>query len=113
MKKRAPAAPKHLTAAARKWWRTVTTEFELESHHLHLLQAAAELWDRSQQARTVVAKEGPLTVDRFGQSREHPAAKLERDSKIAFARILRELALDVAAPETPRPPQLNEFGKGR
>ena len=104
-------APKHLSPRIKKWWRSVTAEFELDEHHVLSLQNACELWDRAQDARRIVEAEGGIVRDRFGMSRENPASKLERDSKIAFSRILRELALDVEGPEeTPRPPAL---GSGR
>lgn len=105
--KKPPTAPKHLSAAARRWWKTVTADFDFEAHHLILLQNACELWDRSQDARKQVARDGALIPDRFGSLKEHPAAKLERDSKIAFTRILRELGLDIlGADEATRPPML-------
>jgi hypothetical protein len=34
----------------------------------------------------------------------HPALLLERDQKILFARLLRELNLDASVPDAPRPP---------
>ena len=97
--------PKHLTPAAKKWWRTTASEFDLDAHHLHLLTLACEMLDRSADARSIVQTEGAIIRDRFNQSRENPAAKLERDSKITFARLLRELALDIEDPhDTTRPP---------
>lgn len=74
------------------------SRYQLEPHHLLLLQGAAELWDRLQDARETVEKEGAIIADRFGCPREHPAAKLERDSKIVFCRMVRELALDIEPP---------------
>ena len=105
--KRSPQAPKHLSSTSKKWWRQVMSDFDLESHHVLLLTSATELLDRGQDARRLVEAEGAVIPDRFGAPREHPAAKLERDSKIAFTRILRELGLDVVeAGEAARPPSL-------
>jgi phage terminase small subunit len=71
-----------------------------------VLTTAAESWDRLQQARRVIAKEGLSTKTRDGQ-KVHPAIQVERASRIAFLRALRELDLDIAEPtETKRPPQL-------
>jgi P27 family predicted phage terminase small subunit len=104
--------PKHLRPATKKWWREVNEEFELEPHHQRLLTLTAEAWDRTQQAREVLAAKGLTFNDRFGQPKPRPEVAIERDSRIAFARILRELALDVEVPggERSRPPQLSLIG---
>jgi phage terminase small subunit len=86
----------------------VVSSYELEAHHLHLLTGACEFWDRKQTARKIIEKEGILVLDRFGQQREHPAVKVERDSGLMFAKLLRELALDVEAlGEAARPPAIH------
>ena len=98
-------APKHLERATKVWWRALVEEFELEEHHLRLLQLAAEAWDRCAQAREVLAAEGLIYMDRFEQPRARPEVAIERDSRLAFARLLRELALDVEPPPNGhRPP---------
>ena len=61
-------------------------EFELEEHHLKLLTAACESWDRCQQARRRLKKHGLTYADRFGQPRARPEVGIERDNRIAFAR---------------------------
>ncbi len=99
-------SPKHLKAATRRWWESVVGEYQLESHHLKLLTAAAECWDRAQQAREILVAEGLCTTDRFGQRRAHPAAAIERDAKGLFARLVRELGLDVEGPSESRPPRI-------
>lgn len=101
----APKAPAHLRPATRAWYRKVVGEFVLEEHHLRLLQLASEAWDRADEAREIVAKAGPYFADRFGAPRAHPALAVRRDAEIAFARLLRELDLDIEPPRsTPRPP---------
>ena len=101
-----PAAPAHLTAEARAWWESVVADYVLDAHHLRLLQLAAEAWDRGQQARRALKRHGTTYTDRFGQPKARPEVAIERDSRIAFARLLRELALDVDGPAEPyaRPP---------
>jgi len=106
MPKTVPRAPRHLAAATRKWWRETVAAYELEPHHLRLLTACAESWDRMTQAREALAECGPVILDRFGQQRSSPWVAVERDSRLAFARLLRELALDVDGPSEPRPPRL-------
>jgi phage terminase small subunit len=106
-----PKPPGHLSAASKRWWAAVVADFELGDHHRELLTLACEARDRGEQARKLLAKDGPVFVDRFGAPRAHPAVAIERDSRTAFARLVRELRLD-DEPEDPdvRPPRL---GGGR
>jgi P27 family predicted phage terminase small subunit len=103
-KRKIPNPPAHLTAQTKRWWREVTTLFELEPHHLKLLQGAAEAWDRCQQAREILKADGLILTDRFEQKKLHPAALVERDAKTLFAKLIRELAFDVPQPDS-RPPR--------
>ncbi len=97
--------PKHLKAETRKWWSGVVREYQLEAHHVKLLTAAAETWDRYEEARETLRKEGSYYTDSRGNPRAHPAIAVERDARLAFARLLRELDLDVDPPRAPsRPP---------
>jgi len=103
-----PPPPEHLSPDAASWWIEVTRDYALEPHHLRLLQAAAEAWDRMQGARQALADHGGLTfTDDRGVIRAHPAVAMERDARIAFARLVRELDLDGGAiADRPRPPAL-------
>jgi P27 family predicted phage terminase small subunit len=89
-----PKPPAHLSADAKKWWREVVETYELESQHLRLLALAAEAWDRCQQARRIVSKEGLVVRDRHGTPKRHPAALAEENARLAFVRVLRELDLE-------------------
>src|SRR5215208_5043502 len=95
-------APGHLGQATRKWWRSVVAEYDLDPHHERLLTLAAEAYDRAQEARETVAAEGAYFEDRFGQPKAHPAIAVERDARIGFARLLRELDLDGEPAPDPR-----------
>jgi len=95
--------PKHLRADTAAWFATVVADFDLEPHHLKLLVKAGEAWDRSEQAREAIAKLGMTYEDRFGSPRSRPEIAIERDSRLAFARLVRELGLDVAPPAESRP----------
>ena len=92
-KSHAPA-PGHLSRDAKAWWRDVVQDYGLDPHHLKLLRAACEAWDRHEQARKAVRKHGLTYTDRFGQPRARPEVAIERDSRIQFARLLRELDLE-------------------
>jgi phage terminase small subunit len=97
--------PKHLSQEMQKFYREKVQEIEFESHHLKILQLACETWDQVTEARIEREKSGAFFVDRWNQPREHPAAKAERDQKVVFARLMRELNLDVTVPDN-RPPGL-------
>ena len=103
--------PKHLKADTRKWWESVLAEYLLDEHHVKLLTLAADSWDRCIEARAVLLKDGLTYLDRFKQPKARPEVAIERDCKLTFARLLRELALDVDPPEA-RPPR-TQSRKGR
>ena len=88
------------------WFVSVTKDFELESHHFKLSIKACEAHDRGEQAREAIAKFGMTYEDRFGAPRARPECSIERDSRLAFARLVRELGLDAASTPDTRPPTL-------
>lgn len=97
--------PKYLSAPTRRWYAAVASEYVLESHHLRILELAARSWDRAEEARRQIKADGLVTSDRYGQVKPHPAINIERDSQLRFARLLRELALDVEPPHATRIPR--------
>jgi phage terminase small subunit len=109
MKKHGPSRPKppaRLSAATKKWWRELVNIFEFEAHHLRLLQAAAESWDTAAAAQAIIDKEGLTFTDRWGQPKPRPEVAIANNARITFARMTRELALDVGTPDDSRPPRL-------
>ncbi|MBA4107892.1 MAG: hypothetical protein C0485_19340 [Pirellula sp.] len=100
------SAPPHLSPSAAEWFDGVLEEFDLEPHHIRLLTLAAEAWDRGVQAREALKEHGMTYLDRFGAPHARPEIAIERDCRIAFARLVRELALDVSEPAEVRPPSL-------
>jgi phage terminase small subunit len=102
-----PEPPGHLRAATRDWWRGIVEAFEIDPHVLRLLTAAGEAWDRAEAAREALALHGlTYTVgDTHPRPFARPEVKIEHDSMIRFARLLRELALDVEPPAEVRPPR--------
>ena len=104
---RRSSAPRHLRGPTRKWFEDVLESYELEQHHVRLLTLAAEAWDRSVQAREALAEHGLTFDDRFGQPHSRPEVAIERDARLGFARLIRELDLDADPPASPsRPPRL-------
>ena len=99
-----PKAPGHLRPETRAWWKQTVRDYELQPHKLRVLQAACECWDRLCQATETVNKEGLTVEGREGGVRAHPAVAVERDCRIAFARLVRELGLDEADEDAKRGP---------
>jgi P27 family predicted phage terminase small subunit len=102
-KSAAQKPPKHLRVATSQWWNEVVGEYALDSHHIRLLTKACEAFDRSEQAREALLKHGLTFEDRFGSPHARPECAIERDSRLAFARLVREIGLDVSPPSDSRP----------
>ncbi len=106
-----PKPPGHLRAATRRWFSAVVADYDLDPHHIRILTLAAEAWDRGQAAREIVDKDGLTYTDRFGQPKARPEVAIERDSRIGFARLIRELGLDAEPPpEAPRMARTRDYG---
>lgn len=103
---KSPTAPKHLRKETQAWWSSVLADFELDASGVKLLTKCAEAFDRSEQAREILLKEGLTFLDSKGSPRAHPANAIERDSRIAFCRLLRDLDIADTAPGDGRPPAL-------
>jgi phage terminase small subunit len=82
------------------------SEYVLDEHHVILLIKACESLDRIEEAREIIKKEGLTFRDRFGSPRANPAVAIERDNKIAVARLFRELGLDLVGDGKSAPPAL-------
>jgi phage terminase small subunit len=109
-----PAPPPHLAEPSAQWWRAVVADYELGPHHLRLLEAAADSWERMTQAREVLQREGLTVATEHGQ-RKHPCVAIEHDAAIRFARLMRELDLDSDGPRPEvysRPPGLRSNRRG-
>ena len=98
--------PQHLKPTTRRWWSSVVADYQLEPHHIRLLSLAGEAWDRTTEAREALAEHGLTFTDRFGCPKPRPEVAIERDSRLGFARMLRELALDDVEPPEARPPRI-------
>jgi P27 family predicted phage terminase small subunit len=105
-----PQPPSHLSQSAAAWWRSCVERFVLEEHHFRLLQLCCEAWDRAQAAREQIDREGLTYSSPKGDLRPHPAIAIERDARLAVARLVRELDLDTEPARDPlndiRPPAL-------
>ena len=101
---RSKKAPSHLSRDTKLWWEEIFREFELESAQEKLLEAACDSWHRMIQARKLIVSDGLTFVDRHGSIKPHAAVAIEKDSRIAFARLVRELSITSAPTGESRPP---------
>lgn len=109
-----PKPPGHLRPATKRWFSTVLDDYDLDPHHVRLLTLAGEAWDRGQAAREIVDRDGMTFVDRFAQPKARPEVSIELNSRTSFARLLRELSLDIDTPsDAPRPPRTADYGNRR
>ena len=105
--------PTHLRPSTRDWFLNVVSNYDLEEHHIKLLILAAEAWDRCCDARASIDTNGLTFVDRFDCPRARPEIAIERDSRIGFTRLIRELDLDVEPPPASRRPVPLRSNRGR
>jgi hypothetical protein len=82
----------------------------IEDHMVSIVTAAAESWDRKEQARLILAKEG-LTVECRDGRKTHPCVAIERDARLAYLRAVRELCLSAEDPDENRTPGLRYPGR--
>jgi P27 family predicted phage terminase small subunit len=103
--------PTHLKPETAKWFVSVCNTYVLEQHHVRLLTLACESWDRCAEARQIIEKHGMTFTNRWGEVKLRPEVNIERDSRIAFARLVRELCLSEEMPDEMRPPKLKYGGR--
>ena len=92
-----PEPPAHLSEESKLTWRELLGEWPSigDVAGLRILRIALESFDRSQEAREAISREGMTTTDRFGQVRPHPLLAAERDSRAAFLAGMKALNLDL------------------
>ena len=75
---------------------------------------AGEAWDRGTAARELLDREGVTFLDRFKRPKMRPEILIERDMKSLFAKLVRELDLDLEPPKVAsRPPAPRSIRGGR
>lgn len=89
-----PKAPTHLSRGARRWWRAIVENYDLEPHHVEILTAAAEAWDRKEEARGLIAEDGLVIRNRSGVPMTHPAVQVEDSAALRMAHLIRQIGLD-------------------
>lgn len=94
--------PAHLSPASRALFRTIVREYVLEDWHVRLLTEALGSLDRAEQARRQLDIDGLTTTTRLGELKAHPLILVERDARNTFARLMKQLGLDVEPLQPPR-----------
>lgn len=88
--------PGFLSIEARRIWRDLTRDYSItDAAGKLLLQNALQAHDRMREAQAIIARDGPVIVDRFGIAKQHPATLVERDSRLQFMKAMQMLRLDV------------------
>ena len=88
------SAPRHLSAEARRLWSKLSADFVIDDQAGKLiLQSALEAYDRVKEARGILKREGSVTKDRWGQSKQHPASLVEASARAQMHAALRLLRL--------------------
>lgn len=108
-----PKPPKHLSRKMKAFWRSIAAEYCLEDQHINLLTLALEAYDRGQEAREILDKEGIVYLDRFNAPKSRPEIMIERDSRLSYARLMREIGIQTSQEDTERPPKLQDLLKGK
>lgn len=103
-KTKAVSSEKPLHPKAQEYLESIASNFGLEQHHLALLHRAAKALSTCYDMDAIIDDEGAILTDRFGQRIPHPASKVRNDNAALFVRLNRELGLDAALPDEPRPP---------
>jgi P27 family predicted phage terminase small subunit len=88
-------APATLSEESSRMFKRYCQSWDFDDHALNILAAACEAFDRMREAQRIIAAEGICITDRFGQKKQHPATLVERDSRAAYLRALKDLHLDV------------------
>jgi phage terminase small subunit len=81
-----------LSADSKAFFDYVIYEYSgFDQHQVKLLTLACEAWDRAVQARKGLETNGLCFVDRHGSRTPSPEISIEKDSRTAFARMIREI----------------------
>ena len=103
----------HLSGDMQAFCRGLSRRYAFGAHHEALLIKACEAHDRGEQAKALLNRDGLVTTTKAGEVRPHPCVAVERDSRTAFARLLRELGLSDDVGNDSRPPRLTNRYAGR
>ena len=91
-----PNPPKGLTPAARRMWREIQEEYEIDDPvGLKLLGSAVESYMLVQQAQEEIRRDGLTLIDRYDQKKPHPLLAVMRDARSSMLAAMKALNLDL------------------
>jgi phage terminase small subunit len=91
-----PKPPKGLSRAAKQLWQSLRDEYDIKDcAGLTLLTDACRFFQRREEAREIIAKEGQTIQNRFNETVVHPSVRVERDAAASMVRSLKALNLDI------------------
>jgi P27 family predicted phage terminase small subunit len=96
-----PPPPEHLSEPQRALWVSIVERYALQPEHLAQLQLGLEALDRVAQAREAIERDGLTVTGARGSVTPHPALMVERDSRTAALRALKQLNLDLYGDDSP------------
>lgn len=100
---RRPVVPQGLSERSRKVWRSTVDGWDLRLDQLEVLRSALVALDRADDAGGLLARDGLVVIDRYGQTKPHPAASIETQNRALAARLFRELLLEPPTDTESRP----------
>jgi phage terminase small subunit len=96
--------PKGLRKRGKQFFSKVSEMYDFEDiHDLERLEMAAKTLDELDFAEKQLRADGLYITNRYGNVTEHPAMKTIKDLRLLFVKIIRELGLDLPAPDTHAP----------
>jgi hypothetical protein len=105
--------PRHLSLEAQGIWRLVFKTYSMDESGSVLLRQALDCYDRIEQARAEIEKNGLVLAETIGagiiQRRLNPACRIEKENKTLFLQYWRALHIDLDIPlQGPGRPPLGE-----
>ena len=98
-----PRAPSGLGARGRRFWREVTSTYELQVDERELLVECCFMLDDLDALRDAVEADGRTVEGSQGQTRQHPALTELRQTRLALGRLVAQLGLPDPDDEEGRP----------
>lgn len=95
--------PDYIQENGQKWLKKLFLEYSFDKSEIETCFQAAGCLDRIAQAQQAIMEHGLLQEDRHGMLKVNPGVLVERDNKILFARLCRELG--VTGPDDSRLPR--------
>lgn len=88
-------APEHLGELGRRWWDALTQpRYHVDDAASMIVLTICDAFDRREEARAEIRRDGLTSKDRFGQRKAHPGLAIERDQTLIIQRGFRLLGFD-------------------